>query len=79
MTDIKGKLSDGKNYLKNYWSGVFNVYVILTSIGILCSTVPFFFYKLTKDQHAQCIKEMQERVGEVSFHAGQEVLESAEN
>ena len=20
MTDIKGKLSDGKNYLKNYWS-----------------------------------------------------------
>ena len=60
-------------------TGVFNVYVILTSIGILCSTVPFFFYKLTKDQHAQCIKEMQERVGEVSFHAGQEVLESAEN
>lgn len=60
-------------------TGVFNVYVILTSIGILCSTVPFFFYKLTKEQHAQCIKEMQERVGEVSFHAGQEVPGTAEN
>ncbi len=59
-------------------AGVFNVYVILTSIGILCSTVPFFFYKLTKEQHAQCIKEMQDRVGEVSFHAGQEVHETAE-
>ena len=60
-------------------TGVFNVYVILTSIGILCSTVPFFFYKLTKEQHAQCIKEMQERVGEVSFHAGQEAPETVEN
>ena len=41
---------------------VFGIHAFLNIIGLICVTVPFFFYDLTKEKHDQCVKELKERV-----------------
>ena len=47
-------------------SGIFQdvttIYVIVAVIALTCSTIPYIFYNLTRAQHAQCVKEIRERV-----------------
>ena len=47
-------------------SGIFQdvttIYVIVAIIALTGSTIPYIFYNLTRAQHAQCVKEIRERV-----------------
>lgn len=43
-------------------NNVFNLYIWVSFVGVLLSTIPYFFYDLTKEKHDQCVKELQERV-----------------
>ena len=47
-------------------SGIFQnvttIYVIVSVVALFGSTVPYIFYNLTRAQHAQCVKEIRERV-----------------
>ena len=49
-----------------YDSGIFQdvttIYVIVAIIALTGSTIPYIFYNLTRAQHAQCVKEIRERV-----------------
>lgn len=40
---------------------VINTYVILTVVGLIISTIPYFFYNLTRAKHDECVKEIEER------------------
>lgn len=47
-------------------SGIFQdvttIYVIVAVCALTGSTIPYLFYNLTRAQHAQCVKEIRERV-----------------
>lgn len=47
-------------------SGIFQnvttIYVIVAVIALTGSTIPYFFYTLTRAQHAKCVSEIRERV-----------------
>ncbi len=45
------------------FNNVINIYVILTLIGLVISTVPYFFYNLTKEKHDSCVAEIAKRSG----------------
>ncbi len=41
---------------------VTTIYVIVAVCALVGSTIPYIFYNLTRAQHAQCVKEIRERV-----------------
>lgn len=46
-------------------NNVFNIYTWSSIIGIVCITVPYFFYDLTKEKYEQYVSELKERVLEI--------------
>lgn len=50
---------------------VFNLYIWISFAGTLLSTIPYFFYDLTKEKHDMCVRELQERVQQVEAREGQ--------
>lgn len=54
-------------------NNVFNIYTWATIIGLVLGTVPYFFYDLTKEKYAMCVKELEERVKATSENAVEEV------
>lgn len=52
-------------------------YVVFTIIGLIMSTIPFIFYDLTKNKHAQYVKEIKERVEgvEETTESTEEIIE----
>lgn len=45
------------------FGNVINIYILLNIVGLVLSTIPYFFYNLTKKQHDECVKEIAEREG----------------
>lgn len=43
------------------FGNIMNVYVILTIVGLIVSTIPFFFYNYTKADHDRYVEEIIER------------------
>lgn len=46
----------------NIFQDVTTIYVIVAVIALTCSTIPYIFYSLTREQHARCVREIRERV-----------------
>ena len=45
------------------FNNVINAYVVLTLVGLVISTLPYFFYNLTKEKHDACVEELAQRSG----------------
>lgn len=62
---------------------VFNIYIWLSFISLSMTIVPFLFYNLTREKHANCIKEMEERIkasnGEIESSCDDDENESLTN
>lgn len=43
------------------FNNIMNVYVSLTLVGLVISTIPFIFYNFTKAQHDKCVEEIKQR------------------
>lgn len=43
------------------FNNIMNVYVILTVVGLIISTLPYFFYNFTREQHDKCVEEIRAR------------------
>lgn len=43
------------------FNNIMNVYVSLTLVGLVISTIPFIFYNFTKAQHDKCVDEIKQR------------------
>lgn len=48
-------------YDSTIFTNIILVYVVLTVVGLIISTVPYSFYDLTRAKHEQCVKEIYER------------------
>jgi|LSQX01.2.fsa_nt_gb GPH family glycoside/pentoside/hexuronide:cation symporter len=59
---------------------VFSVYTWGTILGIICVTVPFLFYDLTKEKHDNCVEELKARLKamEEEEDNGEELQENSE-
>ena len=59
-------------------SNVYIAHLLINAVGLIVSTIPYFFYTFTREQHQQCIREMEERLGLVEPEKEKErVRESA--
>lgn len=59
-------------------SNVYIAHLLINAVGLTVSTIPYFFYTFTREQHQQCIREMEERLGLVEPEKEKErVRESA--
>ena len=43
------------------FNNIMNVYVILTVVGLIISTIPYIFYNYTREQHDNCVEEIRQR------------------
>lgn len=43
------------------FGNIMNIYVILTIVGLVISTIPYIFYNFTKEEHDRCVAEIEER------------------
>lgn len=43
------------------FNNIMNIYVILTVVGLVLSTIPYIFYNYTKSQHDKCVAEIEQR------------------
>ena len=43
------------------FNNIMNIYVVLTVVGLVISTIPFIFYNYTRSQHDKCVEEIEQR------------------
>ena len=43
------------------FNNIMNVYVVLTVVGLIISTIPYIFYNYTREQHDNCVEEIRQR------------------
>ena len=43
------------------FNNIMNIYVILTVVGLVISTIPYLFYNYTRSQHDKCVEEIEQR------------------
>lgn len=43
------------------FNNIMNIYVILTVVGLIISTIPYIFYNYTRTQHDKCVEEIEQR------------------
>lgn len=43
------------------FNNIMNIYVILTVVGLIISTIPYIFYNYTRSQHDKCVEEIEQR------------------
>lgn len=43
------------------FNNIMNIYVILTVVGLVISTIPYIFYNYTRSQHDKCVEEIEQR------------------
>lgn len=55
------------------FNNIMNVYVTLTLVGLIISTIPFIFYNFTKAQHDKCVEEIKEREEKTKLEAKESV------
>lgn len=55
------------------FNNIMNVYVTLTLVGLIISTIPFIFYNFTKAQHDKCVEEIKEREEKTKLDAKESV------
>lgn len=56
------------------FNNIMNVYVSLTLVGLVISTIPFIFYNFTKSQHDKCVEEIKEREKNAKIEAKESVI-----
>lgn len=42
---------------------VYMAHILINAVGLVVSTIPYFFYTFTREEHRRCIVEMEERLG----------------
>ena len=43
------------------FNNIMNIYVVLTVVGLVISTIPYLFYNYTRSQHDKCVEEIEQR------------------
>ncbi len=43
------------------FNNIMNIYVVLTVVGLVISTIPYIFYNYTRSQHDKCVEEIEQR------------------
>lgn len=46
------------------FNNIMNIYVVLTVVGLVISTIPYIFYNYTRSQHDKCVEEIEQRENE---------------
>lgn len=55
------------------FNNIMNVYVSLTLVGLVISTIPFIFYNFTKAQHDKCVEEIKQREDSTKIEAKESI------
>ena len=50
------------------FNNIMNIYVILTVVGLVISTIPYIFYNYTRSQHDKCVEEIEQREKEYAVN-----------